>query len=350
MESAIAPHLRCPRTRERRSADDFQPAFPAWTARDNTGSSQLVMGYFGVQWRGDAEEEKAEALLSELVRQLGTGVSARNVERATFVDGAGWDNEVAIGYWPDEAAYRAWWQQHQAWWADPARENDGVGLYREIFLPRMTHLETLFSASDRLEGVGVMFGERSAEPIREHGYWGGMRDRLPASQTEALASSGARKVVSETPRRRCVISHEGVALIRSGQDWTDVTGEELALYQDRIEPTLRAGMDFLRDEGLATGCHFNRYMHVSTADGGKSCRSFGMSAWRDLAAMESWAEHHPTHKAIFGDFLQVVQALQGRLDLRLFHEVAVLQADAQIFEYIGCHDRTGMLNGAVQHC
>jgi len=347
MESAIAPHFRCPRSRERRIAEDYQPPFPAWTARGNTGSSQVVMGYFGVQWRGTAQAEKAEAVLDTLVARLGEGGAARNIERAVFVDGAGWDNEVVIGYWPNPAAYQYWWQQHQAWWADPARECEEVGLYREIYLPRNTHFETLFSASDRLEGIGVMLGERSVEPIQEHGYWGGMRDRLPASQTEGLVSSGTRRIMVETARRRRVISHEGVALIRSGQDWSDVQGEELILYQERIEPTLNAGMDFLRDEGQSVGCYFNRYMQVSKANGGKPCRSFGMSAWRDLAAMENWAEHHPTHKAIFGDFLQVAQTLQGRLDLRLFHEVAVLQAEAQILEYISCHAQTGMLTGAV---
>lgn len=345
MESAIAPHLRCARSRERRIADDFQPPFPAWTARGNTTSSQCVMGYIGVQWRENRLAAKAEALLAALARGLGEGEAAHGIERASFVDGAGWHNDVLIGYWPDLASYQAWWHQHDAWWADPVREGEGLGLYREIYLPRSNHLETLFSASDRLEGIAVMLGERSAEPIQEHGYWGGMRDRLPASQTEALASSGERVVMVDTPLRRRVISHEGVALIRSGQDWSDVTGEELTLYRDRIEPTLRAGMDFLRDEGLRIGCYFNRYMSVSTIDGGKPCRSFGMSAWRDLAAMEHWAEHHPTHKAIFGDFLQVVQALQGKLALRLFHEVAVLQSDTQILEYISCHDRTGMLNG-----
>ncbi|WP_336946112.1 phenylacetaldoxime dehydratase family protein [Asaia sp. HN010] len=347
MESAIAPHLRCPRSRERRVADDFQPPFPAWTARGKTESSQRIMGYFGVQWREDTQAEQAGHLLAALVRQLGDGEAAQGIERADFIDSAGYANGVAIGYWPDPDSYRVWWQQHAAWWADPARESEGMGLYREIYLPRSTHLETLFSAADRLEGIGVLLGERSAETIQEHGYWGGMRDRIPASQTDALASSGGRVVQEEAPLRRRVISHEGVALIRSGQDWSDVTGEELTLYRDRIEPTLRAGMAFLRDEGLAIGCYFNRYMRVSIENGGKPCRSFGMSAWRDLASMESWAEHHPTHKAIFGDFLQVVQQLQGRLALRLFHEVAVLQSDAQILEYIGCHDRTGMLNGAI---
>ena len=33
--------------------------------------------------------------------------------------------------------------------------------------------------------------------------------------------------------------------------------------------------------------------------------------------------------------------------LRLYHEVTVAAADEQFFEYLGCHERTGML-GAVQ--
>ncbi|AFW01778.1 hypothetical protein B932_2216 [Gluconobacter oxydans H24] len=40
-----------------------------------------------------------------------------------------------------------------------------------------------------------------------------------------------------------------------------------------------------------------------------------------------------------------MQALTGKLNLRLFHEVAVLQSGAQMLDYIDCHDGTGMLNG-----
>ncbi|AFW01779.1 hypothetical protein BAR24_14870 [Gluconobacter oxydans] len=130
------------------------------------------------------------------------------------------------------------------------------------------------------------------------GYWGGMRDRMPASQTDAMTASGVRTIINSFPRRRTVISHDGVALIRSGQDWSDVIGEELVLYRDRIEPVLCRGMMFLREEGLDIGCYFNRYMTLSTDNGGKDCRTLGMSAWRDLAEMEARAEHHPTHKAI----------------------------------------------------
>ena len=37
------------------------------------------------------------------------------------------------------------------------------------------------------------------------------------------------------------------------------------MYLRDVEPVLRAGMDFLRDEGLKIGCYANRYMPVVDA-------------------------------------------------------------------------------------
>jgi aldoxime dehydratase len=40
-----------------------------------------------------------------------------------------------------------------------------------------------------------------------------------------------------------------------------------------------------------------------------------------------------------------VQELNFELQLRVYHEVSVLQANAQSYEYINCHPRTGLMNG-----
>ena len=37
------------------------------------------------------------------------------------------------------------------------------------------------------------------------------------------------------------------------------------MYTEDVEPVLRAGMDFLRDDGRAVGCYANRYMTVVDA-------------------------------------------------------------------------------------
>ena len=73
----------------------------------------------------------------------------------------------------------------------------------------------------------------------------------------------------------------------------------------------------------------------------------GLSYWRSLAQMEQWSEHHPTHVAIFGTFMRIVQELEFTLDLRFFHEVSVLRADEQDYEYLNCHPETGLLRAAA---
>jgi hypothetical protein len=111
----------------------------------------------------------------------------------------GYDTSIAIGYWTSPERFDRWRSSPRAagWWDAPERLREGVGYFLEILLPEAERFETLFSAPDRLEGVGVAMGARSAEDIQEHAYWGSMR--------------------------------------------------ELYLYD--MEPVFRAGMDFLRDRG-----------------------------------------------------------------------------------------------------
>jgi aldoxime dehydratase len=140
-----------------------------------------------------------------------------------------------------------------------------------------------------------------------------------------------------------VRGHENLCLIRSGQDWSDTEADERRMYLEDVEPVLRAGMEFLRDDGRAIGCFANRYAVVETADGRPTEKSYGMSWWKSLAALERWAESHPTHVAIFGAAMKYLSTLGPAAKLKLYHEVTVARADEQLFEYLGCHERTGLL-------
>jgi aldoxime dehydratase len=102
-------------------------------------------------------------------------------------------------------------------------------------------------------------------------------------------------------------------------------------------------MDFLCDDGLSVGCLANRYMRVMDSDGEITDKSFGMSLWTSLTALESWAESHPTHVAIFAAAMRHLSTLGPAAQLRLYHEVTVATVDEQFFEYLNCHDSTGML-------
>ena len=62
-----------------------------------------------------------------------------------------------------------------------------------------------------------------------------------------------------------------------------------------------------------------------------------------LAHLEQWVSSHPTHLAIYDRFMAMVQEHNFQLNIKLWHEVAVLPGNGQQFEYINCHPETGLL-------
>lgn len=341
MESAIPSHLQCPRTRAKRAADDYQPPYPSFVARFQPGVTRVVMAYFGVQHRGADEPESARRALADIAQALRSPQGPGHWDRARYVDQAGYSNTISIAYWDQPVVFDAWFAAHGAAWASGQRRDEGCGTFSEVLRPAMERYETLFSADDRPEGVAVL-AEGMSGMVQEHAYWGGARDRIPLSQTSDLAPQGAPRVVTEGLYSR-VVPHENLCLIRSGQDWGDTPPEERRMYLQDVEPVLRRGMEFLRDEGLSIGCFANRYMRVLDGRGRESEKSFGMSWWKSLAALERWAESHPTHVAIFGAAMKYLSTLGPAAKLKLYHEVTVATADEQFFEYFNCHPKTGML-------
>ncbi|RDJ99702.1 phenylacetaldoxime dehydratase family protein [Paraburkholderia lacunae] len=348
MESAIDKHQKCPRTLSRRVADDYQPPFPMYVARASEDLNQVVMGYFGIQYSGSEKKAAALAALRHIVADFGTADGPAHFDLTHHTDNEGYDNLIALGYWRDPSAYQRWLASPAVagWWASDERLADGIGYFREVVAPRAEQFETLYAFTDDFPGVGAIMDDVSGE-IEEHGYWGSMRDRFPISQTDWMRPNGDLQVVHGDPARggRVVVrAHDNIALIRSGQDWRAAEGDERRLYLDEIEPTLRAGMDFLRDNGKDVGCYSNRYVQSIDLDGNLLDESYNIGHWRSLDRLERWAESHPTHLRIFVTFFRVVAGLSK---LRLYHEVSVFDAQHQVYEYVNCHPQTGMMRDAA---
>lgn len=348
MESAIPNHLQCPRTQPARAAEDYVPSYPAWAARMGVKVTQIVMGYFGIQYKKAQANGQPAAFADKMREHFSADKGPGHFEFAHYVDEAGFDTVLAIAYWASSASFSEWQARSPSstWWDSPERVGESVGYFREIFQPSADRLETLFSTKDRSEGVARLSEHFSSE-IREHGYWGGMRDRFAVAQTDALQAVGHPVAIpsERDPGRVRVLGHENLAVIRSGQEWTDTEGKERKLYLGKVEPIFRKGMDFLRDAGLPIGCYTNRYMDHVDAEFSAIQKRFGLSYWHSLGELESWAESHPTHAAIFGSFMKMVEEMNFDLKLRLYHEVTVVSAKDQFFEYICCHDTTGLLRG-----
>ena len=338
MESAIPSHLQTARSRHRRVPDDYKPPYPSFVARYKPAISRVIMAYFGVQYRGAPPVAAIEAL-AQIAARFSAGDGPSHWDRAHHVDQAGFTNVVSVAYWDDARRFDAWFAPAREAWT--GGEGRGVGRFIEVLRPQVERYETLFSSLGRPEGVAVLAEGMSGE-VQEHAYWGGMRDRLPLSQTSEIAPGGEPTVVREGARIR-VVAHDNLCLIRSGQDWSDTEASERRMYLEDVEPVLREGMDFLRDEGVAIGCYANRYMRVLGPDGRESEKSYGQSWWKSLAALERWAESHPTHVRIFGAAMKYLSTLGPNAKLRLYHEVTVAVAHEQFFEYLDCHPKTGML-------
>ena len=337
MESAIPLHLQCPRSRQRRVPDDYEPPYPSFVARHPQTVQRVVMASFGVQ--AAARSAAADAALAGLQQRLCADHGPGHWDRARYIDEAGCDNVFCTAYWDDPTRFDAWFAAHGRDWTRAA--HDGMGRFTELLRPDVRRYETLFSSPDRREGIAALASHMSAM-VREHAYWGGARDRIPASQHDALEPGGEVRAQRDGDRVT-VQGNAALCLIRSGQDWSDTEGDERRMYQRDVEPVLRQGMDFLRDHGLQVGCYANRYVAVEDADGRAVEKTYGMSWWRSLAKLERWAESHPTHVAIFGAAMKYLSTLGPAAKLRLYHEVTVAQADEQFFEYLNCHPRTGML-------
>ncbi|SDI21581.1 aldoxime dehydratase [Pseudomonas flavescens] len=341
MESAIAPHLRVARRQPSALPAGYQPPFPAWSARFDPLVGQVVMAYFGVQSARPLTLDD----LAPITARFAASDGPLYWDPAACQDAAGAHNLMAIAYWADVEAFERW-RRHSGfaqWWADPARESGALGWFLEVVSPTAERFETVHSAPDAAEGV-THLARGMSDSILEHGYWGSARDRLALAQSDPLRGqpqAGERRVEG---RRVRLGGRDNLCLIRSGQDWSATAGTERELYLGEIGPVLQAGMHFLRDQGADVGCLNCRFMRgLDTLTGEPLEKTFGLAHFDDLTHLEAWARTHPTHVAIFGGFMRYVQALDFKVALRLYHEVAVIPAQAQCFEYLNCHPDTGLL-------
>jgi hypothetical protein len=351
LSSAIPDHLQCPRAQPSRLPNtEFQPPYPAYSIRFPRDISQLVIAIIGAQHkaRSDNATETPISTLSGFLTAP-TASPPSFFEFASVTDNKGFHNITALAYWPNKPAYETWASESgfQTWWRSLQPETLQNGWFLEVFFPTTDRFETLLNTESNLEGSAHM-GQSMSGPVQEHGYWGSMRDRLPLSQTDALVGSkgDSIKLSTNTSGRVIVPGKKNLAVIRSGQDWSATMPEERKLYLETMHPVLTRGMDFLRDHGEEVGCYSCRFMEIVDAKTGKPegiDRTFGLAYFDELASLEAWSREHPTHLAIFGGFHKYAKALGNQVTLRVFHEVAVLDEDQQFFEYIGCHDKTGML-------
>ncbi|MEI8611719.1 phenylacetaldoxime dehydratase family protein [Enterovibrio sp. Hal110] len=321
---------------------NWVPPVPAWGSVFSEDVQQVSMCIIGCQHKDDAD-------ISDFIEALNNLSTKADVcDFATCEDKDGLYQTLATIYWGDGKACADWLDSDAfaLFWELYSDEKWGFGIFREVFNIPLERLETLFSGPIHNHGMSQIRKDIEG-PIEHHGYWGGMRDRIPLSADDAFDTHQCLDVIEQNGNRIVVGAHENLCIIRSGQDWTLTKGEQREEYLNQIEPVLKAGMNFLRDEGEEVNCYSCRYMtQFSPYKGKKEC-TFGLAFFRTMADLEAWAESHPTHLAIFNTFLEIAPKYGPELQLQLWHEVSVLPAGNQFGEYINCTKGTGLLAGLL---
>jgi len=327
--------------------ENWEPPVDAWQAAYDDGIEELVFAYFGTQRPAGSAKSSFEQEFKDAI----DGEDAPGfVTRAEYVDATGFQNDVFIAYWKSQSDFDVWWtaSSFKSWWEAAERESEAHGLWREIFTVPTQRFETLFSTKDPVGAAAL--GEPFGEPIREHNYWGGMRDRIPDSElsNDQFASTIGNtlpepKLTASRGKRITVNVPSNLCLIRSGQNWQDCSEQELETYLDVVRPNLTAGMAFLRDNAAETGCASCRLMDETQLDGSFSSQTFGLAAFVSMEHLEKWSKTHPTHLAIFNSFFKMVEKHEGQLDIKLWHEVLIVNGDKSLCEYVNCHPNTGLL-------
>lgn len=343
LEPAIPPHLQMPRTRPLGAPEGFVPATPSYSARFSRDVTELPMAFFGVQF-GKASPESARAIeLQQTGFEQPFGPAFH--DRADYVDERGYTNSILVGYWDSRETYDRWCASlPPGWWQAGASLDGELGFFRECYTPSISETETTFS-HPHPEGYAKIARAMSGM-TDTHGYWGSARDRIPRAQTDPLAPLGEPWAElaggNDTLRRHIVVTpHDNLCLLRSGQDWSEASTDERSFYLETVKPRLDEGMEFIRDQGGKVGCYFNRYMTL-TAGAGPVAKTYSLSAWRSLSELEAWVKTD-SHLAIFAAGTRHYRSFKDAR-LRLYHEMSVIRAADQSFEYFNCHDRTGMLN------
>lgn len=265
------------------------------------------------------------------------------VERGSGTRAAGTEDVMFFCYWRDTGRFKQWQQAMSApgGWLHGAGH---TGRWLEGGVIDLNRTETLYSHKERHTGYSIFL--EGVKPSDLHGYWGAARDRLAASEhddfamdagivMERKAGKGNGAVVEVTlPNNLC--------LIRTTQDWRHADEWERELF-GKVMPSLRRGTEFLDTRPAESGCFGALFVTEQDQQWKALEKTCVVAFFRCLRDLETWTRDHPTHHAIFNAANKMMERLNGRTDLDLWHEVSIFPKGTFRAFYSKCRPETGLL-------
>lgn len=320
--------------------ENFEPPYPAFTCELFGLRPDLTLAQIGLQYSAGGSEHVRE-LRARVEASLGGEAAPLSWERCTHVDAEGYRNDVTLAYWQREADFLDWRRRADvAAWADVVQP---IGVWLEALSCPIPQMETSYSNEEPTWGVAPRC------PVHldpNHGYFGSMRDRIPAAEDKGLPA-GLDRLSSTDIRHDSFGKHlrlhlpDNLCFIRTVQGWEDCDSRQQEDFAASMLPVYRAGVEYLRDNPRDTNCISARL--VDMLDEGAQIQTQTLAWFVGLADLERWAHEHPTHHAILNGMAAFAERYDLDIQVVLGHEVYVVPAGHSHVEYTNCHPRTGFL-------
>jgi len=330
--------------------EGWKPAFPAWVPAGSAIASEIVFACFGIQSRGPHLEDFLQ--FHSWFNEASSGKFApAHLELAEYIDQTGFSNNVYFAYWESTIDYEAWEAKNcdSGYWTSQDRLSGSAGIWREVSVVPSRRLEALISGVERKRYGLSALSSLPPEPTQTHGYWGSMRDRIPAAAEAALGVNHAPSIkklknVASLGVHLRIMPPENLCIIRSGQDWSGCSSAEVQGYFSDIYPHLVAGMKFLDENPIETNCVSCRFLSGIENNGIGNHSSSAIAYFMQLSDLEKWSKQHKTHLRIFGSMIKYLEKNLFKSNLNLWHEVYILAIPKYPFEYLNCHPSTGIIS------
>jgi hypothetical protein len=311
--------------------------------------THIVFGQFGVQ---TPTPDDSAPFLKQLRELLALPNGAVSVERCRQTDPASGNNEILMAYWTDLAGYHQWAddpQVREGWASLAASSTDEVGLWREVLSPPIDRFWFFGFVMPRVACSRFL----DIRPTETFGYWGGYRDRFPASQDDHFDSDFGPELVEplgrDTRGRSLrVVGPHNMLFVREGQESTYIDSEtERKLWDNRVRPARDKWLAYLRDNPPLSGCMSLRQTIELDLDTGEELQKHNQLAYfLTLSHLERAARTEPSHLSLYNTYMDVATQLATEgteSKLYIWAEGHILPRGTLQAEYVNCHPSTGLL-------
>jgi len=316
--------------------------YPGKTARFAADVERLVYAIFGVQARSHGA---AAATAAALEAALAAVDGPQGLEHLRYVDEAGAQCEVYLACWTDHARYQRWntGPAFRDWWrALPL--HGPVGCWREVIDAGKDYYQ--YGAGVPAQGGMSALGE--LVPCDRFGYWGGYRDRVPASSHDdfapALAAMPARVARDSLGRRLRVETPDNLCFIREGQAWDKSDDEERRVWNEKMAPVVARWVSTLRDRPGETGCFSLRFcQELELSSQSVMEKQSQLAFLLSLAHIERAARTTHSHLSVKQTFTDMYTEPRFTPRMHIWVEMLIIKRGELDNEYVNCHGLTGLL-------